>query len=150
MTENAITTTDTGVTNSITGFADGIAREVSESGYYATFDTSDMDGRRKLFNATQGAKLLREFMDTPLAVTDIVFSPTTVTDDEGFSNTVMGVYLIDENGTAYASSSQGVCKSAATILAQLGTPADWGGPLMVVCQETYTAKGRRYKSLKLA
>lgn len=137
-------------TNSITGFADSIAHEVSEAGYFATFDTTEMAGRRKLFNATQGAKLLRDFMETPIDVVDIVFAPTTVTDDEGFSNTVMGVYLIDVNGVSYVSSSQGVCKSAATILAQLGNPSDWGGALTVICKETNTAKGRRYKSLTLA
>lgn len=136
-------------TLSVNGFADNITRHVSEDGFFATFSTEDMAGRRKLFNATQSAKLLRDFMSTPLDVVDIVFAPTTITDEEGFSQTIMGCYLIDADGTSYVSSSQGVCKSAATILSQLGSPAEWDGPLTVMCTETNTARGRRFKSLRL-
>ena len=133
----------------VNGFADNITRHVSEDGYFATFSTEDMAGRRKLFNSTQSAKLLRDFMNTPIELSDIVFAPTTITDEEGFSQTIMGCYLIDTDGTSYVSSSQGVCKSAATILAQLGAPADWDGPLTVMCCESNTARGRRFKSLRL-
>ena len=151
MSENTeITRVEAATALTVNGFADNITRHVSEEGYFATFPTDDMAGRRKLFNATQSAKLLREFMNTPLDVVDIVFAPTTITDEEGFSNTVMGVYLIDADGASYVSSSQGVCKSAATILAQLGNPAEWEGPLTVICTETNTARGRRFKSLRLA
>lgn len=143
-----IATTDaTGIT--VNGFAENITRHVSEDGYFATFSTEDMAGRRKLFNATQSAKLLREYMNTPLSIVDIVFAPTTITDEEGFSNTVMGCYLIDADGVSYVSSSQGVCKSAATIIAQLGAPSEWGGPLDLMCTESNTARGRRFKSLRL-
>lgn len=134
---------------SVTGFADSITEAVSDYGYFATFSTEDMAGRRKLFSATQSAKLLRDFMNTPLNIVDIVFAPTTISDDEGFAQSVMGVYLIDDAGTSYVSSSQGVCKSAAAMLSQLGTPEMWGGSLTIMCTETNTAKGRRYKSLTL-
>ena len=147
-TELATTTTNDHAL-SVNGFADGITQAVSDYGYFATFSTEDMAGRKKLFGATQSAELLRNYMNTPLDVTDIVFAPTSITDDEGFSSTVMGVYLIDAEGRSFVSSSQGVCKSAATVLAQLGKPEDWGGPLTMMCVETNTAKGRRYKSLKL-
>lgn len=133
----------------VNGFADNITRHVSEDGYFATFSTEDMQGRRKLFNSTQSAKLLRDFMDTPIELSNIVFAPTTITDEEGFTQTIMGCYLIDTDGSSYVSSSQGVCKSAATILAQLGMPSDWDGPLTVMCCESNTARGRRFKSLRL-
>lgn len=146
--ETAIATTNATVP-AVTGFADAITTHVSEDGYFATFSTEDMAGRRKLFSATQSAKLLRDFMNTPLDIVDIVFAPTTITDEEGFAQNVMGVYLIDADGTSYVSSSQGVCKTAAAMLAQLGEPSGWGGPLTVMCTETNTARGRRYKSLAL-
>lgn len=149
MTEETAITTTTTSAPTVTGFADAITAHVSEEGYFATFSTEDMAGRRKLFSATQSAKLLRDYMNTPLDVVDVVFAPTTITDEEGFAQNVMGVYLIDSEGTSYVSSSQGVCKTAAAMLAQLGAPAEWGGPLTVMCTETNTARGRRYKSLTL-
>lgn len=134
----------------VNGFADGITEQVNEQGFFATFSTADMAGRRKLYNATQNAKLLRDFMGTPITISDVVFAPSTVTDEEGFSQTVAGVYLIGTDGTAYLSTSQGVCKSAMTLLSQLGMPDTWGDePVTVICQETNTARGRRYKSLAL-
>lgn len=134
---------------SITGFSDSIERAVSEDGYFATFSTEDIEGRKRLFSATQSAKLLREFMNTPIAVVDLVFAPTTISDDEGFAQNVLGVYLVDADGNSYVSSSKGVCKSALAIISQLGNPSDWGGPLNLMCVESNTAKGRRYKSLSL-
>lgn len=148
-TTDLVTSAPSPTALSVNGFADSILARVSEDGFYATFSTEDMDGRKKLFSATQSAELLRNYMNTPLEIDNIVFAPTTISDDEGFSNTVMGVYLIATDGRSFVSSSQGVCKSAATMLAQLGDPAEWGGPLTMMCVETNTAKGRRYKSLKL-
>lgn len=130
-------------------FADRIMQEVSEAGFFATFDTSKVEGQKKLYKATNASKLLREYMETPLAVVDFVFSPTTVTTEQGETEQVMGVYLMDKDGTAYVSSSNGVIRSALQIIAMFGNPAEWEEPLEVVCRESNTAKGRRYKYLDL-
>ena len=148
--EMMIVEQETAITNHEETFADRIINQVREAGFYATFDTSERSGQVKLYKATNASKLLREYMETPLAIVDFVFTPTAVTTEAGETEQVMGVYLVGEDGTTYVSSSNGVIRSAIQIISMLGEPATWGDPLTVVCRESNTAKGRRYKYLDLA
>ena len=128
-------------------FSERIVQHVREEGFFSTFPTDNLEGQKMLYKATNASKLLRDFMETPLAITAFVFSPTTVTTEVGDVEQVMGVYLIDSAGTAYVSSSNGVIRSAMNIMSMFGDPQGWSEPLTVVCRETNTAKGRRYKFL---
>lgn len=128
-------------------FSERIVQHVREEGFFSTFPTDNLEGQKLLYKATNASKLLRDFMETPLAVTAFVFSPTTVTTEVGDVEQVMGVYLIDGAGTAYVSSSNGVIRSAMNIMSMFGDPEGWAEPLTVVCRETNTAKGRRFKFL---
>ena len=132
------------------GFFNNIARRVNEEGFYASFDVANQEGRRALYNATNSCVLLRDYMNEEIEVAEIVFASTDITDEAGELQTVMGVYLIDTNGQSYVSSSTGVIKSTARMLSMLGEPKEWEAPIVVVCKETNTAKGRRYKFLELA
>lgn len=147
--EMMIVEQETGITKHEETFADRIINQVREAGFYATFDTSERTGQVKLYKATNASRLLREYMETPLAIVDFVFTPTAVTTETGETEQVMGVYLIGDNGATYVSSSNGVIRSSIQIISMLGEPATWGEPLMVVCRESNTAKGRRYKYLDL-
>lgn len=129
------------------GFAQKIVQEVNEQGFYTTLDISTMEGKKALYSATNASELLRDFMETPLAIENITFAPSEISDEDGNPLTTLGVFLTDENGTTYSSTSTGVLKSAMRILAQFGEPTEWGEPLCVVCKETNTSKGRRYKFL---
>ena len=146
--EMMIVENETAIANSDETFADRIINHVREAGFYATFDTSERSGQVKLYKATNASKLLREFMETPLAI--VVFGFTPVTTEAGETEQVMGVYLVDADGTTYVSSSNGVIRSAIQIISMLGEPSTWDEPLTVVCRESNTAKGRRYKYLDLA
>lgn len=128
-------------------FSERIVQHVREEGFFSTFPTDNLEGQKMLYKATNASKLLRDFMETPLAITAFVFSPTTVTTEVGDVESVMGVYLIDSAGTAYVSSSNGVIRSAMNIMSMFGDPQGWSEPLTVVCRETNTAKGRRFKFL---
>lgn len=128
-------------------FSERIVQHVREEGFFSTFPTDNLEGQKMLYKATNASKLLRDFMETPLAITAFVFSPTTVTTEVGDVESVMGVYLIDSAGTAYVSSSNGVIRSAMNIISMFGDPQGWSEPLTVVCRETNTAKGRRFKFL---
>lgn len=128
-------------------FSERIMQHVREEGFFSTFPTDNLEGQKLLYKATNASKLLRDFMETPLAITAFVFSPTTVTTEVGDVEQVMGVYLIDSAGTAYVSSSNGVIRSAMSIMSMFGDPEGWPEPLTVVCRETNTAKGRRFKFL---
>lgn len=129
------------------GFAQKIVEQVNDYGFYTTLDVTSMEGKKKLYSATNASVLLRDYMETPLPITAITFSPSEISDEDGNPITTLGVYLTDENGQTYSSTSTGVLKSAMRILAQFGEPDTWGGALTVVCKETNTSKGRRYKFL---
>ena len=129
------------------GFAQKIVQEVNEQGFYTTLDVSTMSGKKTLYSATNASVLLRDYMETPIAIVNITFAPSEISDEDGNPLTTLGVFLTDENGTTYSSTSTGVLKSAMRILANFGEPTEWGGPLTVVCKETNTSKGRRYKFL---
>lgn len=129
------------------GFAQKIVQEVNEQGFYTTLDISTMSGKKALYSATNASVLLRDYMETPLEIVNITFAPSEISDEDGNPLTTLGVFLTDENGTTYSSTSTGVLKSAMRILANFGDPAAWGEQLTVVCKETNTSKGRRYKFL---
>ena len=129
------------------GFAQKIVQEVNEQGFYTTLDIATLEGKKKLYSATNASVLLRDYMETPLPITAITFSPSEISDEDGNPFTTLGVFLTDKDGQTYSSTSTGVLKSAMRILAQFGEPDTWGEPLNVVCKETNTAKGRRYKFL---
>lgn len=133
--------------NDVMTFSERIIQHVREEGFFSTFPTDNLEGQKLLYKATNASKLLRDFMETPLAITAFVFSPTAVTTEAGDVEQVMGVYLIDSAGTAYVSSSNGVIRSAMNIMSMFGDPKGWSEPLTVVCRETNTAKGRRFKYL---
>jgi hypothetical protein len=145
--EIAVFPADNGIANSCEGFAQGILRKVNEEGYYSTFDVSTTAGRKALYRATNASSLLRDFMETPLELKDITFAPCEISNDDGDTVAMLGVYLTDTDGNTYSSTSTGVLKSAMRIISQLGEPSTWDEPLSVVCKETNTAKGRRYKFL---
>ena len=114
------------------GFAQKIVQEVNEQGFYTTLDISTMDGKKALYSATNASQLLRDFMETLLEITNITFAPSEISDEDGNPLTTLGVFLTDENGTTYSSTSTGVLKSAMRILAQFGEPTEWGEPLSIV------------------
>lgn len=136
-----------GIAKNVMAFSDRIIQHVREEGFFSTFPTDNLEGQKLLYKATNASKLLRDFMETPLAITAFVFSPTTVTTEVGDVEQVLGVYLIDSAGTAYVSSSNGVIRSSMNIMSMFGDPEGWSEPLTVVCRETNTAKGRRFKFL---
>ena len=139
--------TEQGIEKKGTTFSERIIQHVREEGFYCTFATDNIEGQKLLYKATNASKLLRDYMETPLDISAFVFSPTTVTTEAGDVEQVMGVYLVDSTGTAYVSSSNGVIRSVMNIISMFGDPQAWEEPLKIVCRETNTAKGRRFKFL---
>lgn len=127
---------------------DRIMEQVVDYGFCSTFSTEDRDGQLKLYKARNASQLLKNFMNTPIDVVHAAWAPAQVSDESGELKTVLAVYLIDSEGSSYMSTAGGVCKSAAELFSLTGELASWeGDPVTIVCLETNTAKGRRYKYL---
>lgn len=134
----------------ITTFADTLMQDVTEQGYWASFPVETMDDKKKLFAARNDNELLRDHMGEVIDLVNIVIDTQVINDVNFGPRSVACVHLIAEDGTIYQSTSTGVVNKACDLISNFGMPDTWNGPLSVVCKETTTAKGYRYKYLGLA
>lgn len=123
---------------------------VQNTGLYATFEIETMQGKKRLFSITRNSESLKDHMNKAIKLSDIAFSTVTVTNEEtGEQSAQLAVYLIDDKGNSYMSSSKGVCNSAIELLNVFGAPVSWDEPISVVCKEKNTTRGNRYKYLSV-
>ena len=131
-------------------FMDQILIEAKEAGYFATFAVETMEDKKALYQARNNNELLRNHMGEVINAVHFVIDSQKVNDAEFGVKIVPCLHIIDEDGKVYQSSSTGVVDSACKLLSTFGLPDTWGEPLAVVCKETITASGFRYKYLELA
>lgn len=141
--ETALATTD-GATLS---FTDSILVEAKEAGYFSTFKVETMEDKKRLYSARNSNELLRDHMGEVINAVDFVIDSQTINDTEYGAKIVPCLHIIDKDGVAYQSASSGVVKTACDILSTFGMPDTWGGALPIVCKETTTNNGFRYKYL---
>lgn len=134
---------------SMTSFRDDLMTDVREQGYWASFAVETMEDKKNLYRARNDNELLKDLGDTPITLVGVVFDVTQVNDPDVGAKTLPCVHLIDQTGRVYQSSSSGVVNSACDIISSFGLPDTWDEPLQVVCRETNTAKGYRYKYLSV-
>lgn len=152
MTETALATTNetTELATSdhgITSFADLLMQDVSERGYWASFPVETMEDKKRLYAARNDNILLRDHMGDEIEVQDIVLDVQQVNDANVGAKNVPCCHLVATDGKVYQSLSTGVVNKACEILSTFGTPDTWTEPLTVVCKETTTSNGFRYKYL---
>lgn len=131
----------------IVSFSDTLMQDVTEQGYWASFPVSTMEDKKVLYSARNDNELLKDYMGVVLQLVGLVIDTQVINDPTVGAKTVPCVHLITESGTVYQSASGGVVRSACEIISSFGMPETWGEPLDVVCKETSTAKGYRFKYL---
>lgn len=133
----------------VTTFAENLMRDVSEQGYWASFEVSTMEEKKVLFAARNDNELLRDHMGEVIPLVGIVLDTRSINDIQYGIRNVPCVHLIAEDGKVYQSTSQGVVEKACEIISSFGMPDTWGGAIEVVCKETTTNAGFRYKYLSV-
>lgn len=134
----------------ITSFADNLMVDVTEQGYWASFKVETMDDKKVLFAARNDNAMLKDHMGEVIDLVGVVIDTKTINDAQVGAKTVPCVHLIDASGKVYQSASTGVVNSACDIMSTFGMPDTWGDePLQVVCKETTTNSGNRFKYLGL-
>lgn len=133
----------------VASFKDDIMSDVREQGYYATFAVETMDDKKLLYRARNDNEMLKDVGENVIKLVGLVLDTAQINDEQVGAKTVPTVHLIDESGRVYQSSSSGVVTSAIKIISSFGMPETWDEPLQVVCKETTTAKGFRYKYLSV-
>lgn len=134
----------------ITSFSDVLMQDVTEQGYWASFKVETMEDKKRLYSARNDNLLLKDFMGVVIEVKDIVLDTQTVNDANFGAKTVPCCHIVSIDGNTYQSLSSGVVRSACDLMSSFGMPETWDEPLQVVCKETDTNQGYRYKYLALA
>lgn len=119
---------------------------------FCTVDTSDPVGQKVVFNALSDALPLAQYMDTDIKVCDIMVEPGKRKNrSDGSYSTCMNTYLIDVDGNAYFSQSDGVFRSILNLMRiyRNGLRDTPNGYLTMRCVETVLNTGNTLKKLIL-
>lgn len=132
----------------IVSFTDNLMTDVSEQGYWASFPVVTMEEKKMLYTARHDNELLKDHMGEEIELAGIVLDTQVINDAMVGAKTVPCVHLIARNGKVYQSASRGVVTTACDIISDFGNPDTWGDEVVkVVCKETTTNAGNRYKYL---
>ena len=89
-------------------------------GYICTLDISTIQGKMQLATALNGAESMREQINVPLRVTDIV---TTQGTRSRTGEECVNTYLVCDDGKVYFSQSDGIARSVKVLVALFADPA---------------------------
>ena len=89
------------------------------TGYICTLDVTTIKGKMQLASALNGAQSMRDLVDVPLRVVNVV---TTQGERARTGEVCTNTYLICEDGTVYFSQSDGVARSVKILVALFTKP----------------------------
>jgi hypothetical protein len=121
--ELAPRTSVTDVANAIEGLNSGAA-------FFSTVKGTDMATRRLVTKALTSSLPIKEHINKPIKLAHIVVQPVELADEKTGEVTVQPrVVLLDHEGNAFHGTSLGLLSSVRNILAGMGDPSEWDGPL---------------------
>lgn len=110
-----------------------------------SFQPTNMEERKLIYNAIQGATRLKDELGKPFKLQNVYMQSHTFIEEDGTESDGTRVILIDENMAGYATAAEGVVNSLKTLVAVFGD-FPWAEPVEVVPQ---LEKGKRGDILKL-
>jgi len=114
-----------------------------------TLNLTTVEGKKATVNALNNAMSLNDYNDTPLTIVDIITSPGVRKGRNGQADTpCQNTYLIDVEGRAYFTQSDGIARSANAILTMFDVAEIHSGIPMKV-SAAKLANGNTIKSLEL-
>lgn len=117
--------------------------EALSTNAYSSIDTTDPQNAIKVVAALTGAESLSQSGVTKFTLTDVVFKPNTLTDNEtGEVTEIEDVYLFSDDGRIFYSRSRGIYNSVKMIVAFVPQPLN----LKVRVVARQTGRGQ-YKQL---
>lgn len=137
-----------------------MANEVAKAGApvnivegYSSIVATDVESAKVLYTALSNAESLKENVETPLKVKDVIVQPIqSVNDETGVMEDRLLTTLITEDGKAYASNSNTVASDVRNLMTVLGEPGTkfWVEPVTVVAKSVKTTGSRAFITLTLA
>lgn len=135
------------MTNEITAVS-AAAADTNER-FRNTLDLATVEGKKATVNALNNAVSLNDYNDTPLTIVDLITSPGVRKGRNGQADTpCQNTYIIDNEGRAYFTQSDGIARSANAILAMFDVAEIHAGIAMKV-SSAKLANGNTIKSLEL-
>lgn len=129
-----------------------IATPVNIVDGYISFETKTAEDAAKLYNAVSGAKSLKDVVNVPLKVKDVIVQPIqSLNDESGEVEERILTTLITESGEAYASNSNTVASDIRNLLTFMGEPGTrhWVKPITLVAKSVKSNADRSFITLTL-
>lgn len=115
---------------------------------YSSIVGNDIEARKRIFAAVGAAEKLGDHLGETINVVDIIVMPVTAENEEtGVVEEYLRTTLIDAEGKAFATGSEGVASAVRSALRIFGEPSDWpeGGLAFMPVEK----KGAKYKYFTL-
>lgn len=118
---------------------------------FSSIKPTSADEAARLYAAVSSAKPLKDMVNVPIAVADVLVQSGTAVADGGVVEDRLIVTLIDADGSAYGSNSPTVATDLQNLMRIMGEPGSkfWGKSLTVVPKLMPSGQGRSYLSLTL-
>lgn len=118
---------------------------------YTSITGSDLATKKRIFAALTSAESLSDHLDKTLQLEHVIIQPATSENDKtGEVENFLRTVLITEDGTAYASGSQGIVLAIQSLFDVFGDPSEWREPLAIKVVEERGKRGYRYMTIKPA
>lgn len=118
---------------------------------FSSIKPTDASEAARLYSAVSNAKPLKDMVNVPIAVADVLVQNGSAVADGGVVEDRLIVTLIDENGNAYGSNSPTVATDLQNLMRIMGEPGTkfWGKALTIVPKLQPSGNGRSFLSLSL-
>lgn len=129
-----------------------VSKPVDIANGYISFEAKTAEDAVKLYNAVSGAESLKEHVNVPLKVKDVIIQNIqSLNDDTGVVEDRILTTLITEDGKAYASNSNTVASDIRNLLTFMGEPGTrhWVKPITLVAKSVKSTSERSFLTLTL-
>lgn len=111
-----------------------IAQVSTSASDYSSLVPKTVEEAGRFYTAVNNAQALKDAVNTPLKVVDVIIRPGEFTDDAGTVQDRLVTTLITDKGHAFASNSPTVADSVRTLMRTFGEPHTglWGDGVTVV------------------
>lgn len=120
-----------------------LATHSALGGSFCSFDTSTIEGKKRLFRATSNPDVtLKSMINKEIKVVDVFAKPVNLTDEKtGEIKDGVNVVFFDKEGVSYTATSTGVANATRAMMDVFGHPSTWEGPITIVIKEVPTKAG---------
>lgn len=117
---------------------------------YSTLSTESFEDKLAVIDAMSNTLMLNEHYGETINLKNFVIQAVQLRDEDGQMIDAARSILIDSEGQAYHTVSEGILRALQEIVGVLGHPSEWNVPVPVVAEERRSRNGvNRYVTLRV-